>query len=116
MAVTSIPCSRSSFRTGFTSLPVSKIDELPVGYRTVFVLHAIEDLPFAEIATALDAPDATVRTRFFRARQALRRSLTTEFYQGAREAFFFAGAQCDGVVARVLARVGLRAPPDRDTR
>jgi RNA polymerase sigma-70 factor (ECF subfamily) len=107
---------RAAMREQTRHMLQRKIDELPVGYRTVFILHAIEDLPFAEIATALEAPEATVRTRFFRARQALRQSLTTDFYQGAREAFFFAGAQCDGVVARVLARLGLRASPDRQTR
>lgn len=42
---------------------------LPLDYRRVIVLRAIEDLPFADVAQILDVPEATARTRFRRARQ-----------------------------------------------
>jgi len=45
------------------------LDRLPEKKRTVFVLHEIEGLPPAEIATIVDAPVLTVRTRLFYARR-----------------------------------------------
>jgi len=48
---------------------------LTVEQRTVFVLAEIEDLPLDEIARIVDVPVATVKTRLFRAREALRRQL-----------------------------------------
>jgi RNA polymerase sigma-70 factor (ECF subfamily) len=54
------------------------IDELPFSHRAVFVLRACEELSVREAAAALDIPEATVRTRFFRARRQLRRSLAGE--------------------------------------
>ena len=49
-----------------------RIDDLPDGFRAVFVLRALEELTVEETAAALDIPAATVRTRFFRARSQLR--------------------------------------------
>ncbi len=45
------------------------LDKLPEKKRTVFVLHEIEGLAPAEIATMVDAPVLTVRTRLFYARR-----------------------------------------------
>lgn len=42
---------------------------LPLDYRRMIVLRAVEDLAFSEIAEILDIPEATARTRFHRARQ-----------------------------------------------
>lgn len=47
------------------------LDRLPEKKRTVFVLHEIEGLAPAEIATIVDAPVLTVRTRLFYARREL---------------------------------------------
>jgi RNA polymerase sigma-70 factor (ECF subfamily) len=47
------------------------IDKLPASYRTVFVLRAVHELSVAETAARLGVPEATVRTRFFRARTQL---------------------------------------------
>lgn len=49
-----------------------KIDLLPEAFRTVFMLRAVEDMPVEEVAACLQIPEATVRTRFFRARHAAR--------------------------------------------
>lgn len=51
------------------------IDRLPADYRAMIVLRAVEDLAFAEIAKVLEIPEATARTRFNRAKNALRSSL-----------------------------------------
>ena len=51
------------------------IDELPEKYREPIVLRHAADLSYEEIAEALELPIGTVKTRIFRARDALRRSL-----------------------------------------
>ena len=83
----------------------AKIDELPDAFRTVFVLRALEELSVEESAVALDIPEATVRSRFFRARGLLREALSKEFDLAYGDAFAFAGARCDRIVADVMARL-----------
>jgi RNA polymerase sigma-70 factor (ECF subfamily) len=83
----------------------AKIDELPDAFRTVFVLRALEELSVEESAVALDIPEATVRSRFFRARGLLREALSKEIDLAYGDAFAFAGARCDRIVAGVLARL-----------
>ena len=87
----------------------AKIDALPDAFRAVFVLRAIEELSVEEAAAALDIPEATVRTRFFRARGLLRESLSRELDLALDSAFHFAGERCDRITERVLAR--LRSEP-----
>jgi RNA polymerase sigma-70 factor (ECF subfamily) len=81
----------------------TRIDSLPDGYRTVFVLRALEELSVEETAAALGIPDATVRTRYFRARGLLRQWMAGDIDTSRRDAFAFAGARCDRIVRRVLA-------------
>src|SRR5467141_551584 len=83
----------------------AKIDELPDAFRTVFVLRALEELSVEETAAALGIPEATVRTRFFRARGLLRGALSKEIDLAYGDAFAFAGARCDRIVANVMARL-----------
>ena len=80
----------------------AKIDELPVIFRTVFMLRAVEELSVTEAAAALDIPAATVRTRFFRARALLRDALSAEADTARDTASPFAGARCAGIVAPVM--------------
>lgn len=86
----------------------AKIDALPDAFRAVFVLRGIEELSVEEAACALNIPEATVRTRFFRARSLLRESLSRELDMALDDAFHFAGERCDRITERVLAR--LREP------
>jgi RNA polymerase sigma-70 factor (ECF subfamily) len=83
----------------------AKIDELPDAFRTVFVLRALEELSVEESAVALGIPEATVRSRFFRARALLREALSKEIDLAYGDAFAFAGARCDRIVAGVLAKL-----------
>ena len=53
----------------------SAIDALPQKYREPIVLRHAADLSYEEIAQALELPIGTVKTRIFRARDALRQSL-----------------------------------------
>jgi RNA polymerase sigma-70 factor (ECF subfamily) len=81
------------------------IDRLPTAFRTVFVLRALEELSVEETAATLGIPDATVRTRFFRARSLLRETLEGEVDAALTDAFAFDGARCDRIVAAVLHRL-----------
>lgn len=84
----------------------SRIDKLPDAFRTVFVLRAVEEMSVEETAAALDIPQATVRTRFFRAKSLLRESLSREMDVAVEGAFSFLGERCDRIAAAVLARLG----------
>ena len=88
----------------------AKIDELPDAFRAVFMLRAIEDLTVEETASALDIPEATVRTRFFRAKGLLREALSREIDLAHADAFSFLGERCDRITAAVMARLE-QAPP-----
>ena len=81
-----------------------KIDELPGAFRSVFMLRAVEEMTAEETALALGIPDATVRTRFFRAKGLLRESLAREIDFALEDAFAFDGARCDRIVEGVLTR------------
>lgn len=87
------------------------IDELPDTFRCVFVLRALEEMTVEETASCLGIPEATVRSRYFRARSKLREALAREIDGNYEEAFGFAGSRCDRIVANVLARLqALRSP------
>jgi RNA polymerase sigma-70 factor (ECF subfamily) len=92
----------------------AKIDELPDAFRTVFVLRALEELSVGESAVALGIPEATVRSRFFRARALLREALSKEIDLAYGDAFAFAGARCDRIVAGVLAKLEEGGKPQSD--
>jgi RNA polymerase sigma-70 factor (ECF subfamily) len=82
-----------------------KIDELPLAFRTAFVLREVEEMTIDEAAECLAIPAATVRTRVFRARALLRASLAEEMDVATGDVFAFAGARCDRIVAGVLQRL-----------
>ncbi len=55
-----------------------KVAELPPNYRSVILLRHGHDLSYQEIADILQVPVSTVKTRLFRAREALRLKLSEE--------------------------------------
>ena len=83
-----------------------RIDELPLAFRTVFVMRDVEDMTVQETAECLSIPPATVRTRLFRARALLREALARDMDSATVEVFGFAGQRCDRIVSAVLARLG----------
>ena len=83
----------------------ARIDLLPEAFRTVFMLRAVEELSVEETSAALQIPEATVRTRFFRARSLLREGLSRDVDFAIGDAFSFDGARCDRIVANVLAKL-----------
>jgi RNA polymerase sigma-70 factor (ECF subfamily) len=82
-----------------------RIDELPMAFRTVFVMREVEDMTVQETAECLSIPAATVRSRLFRARALLREALARDIEGVMLDVFDFAGERCDRVIAGVLARL-----------
>jgi RNA polymerase sigma-70 factor (ECF subfamily) len=102
----------NAMRTQVRQQIEARIDTLPDQFRTVFMLRGVEELSVEEVAAVLEIPEATVRSRFFRARGILREGLARDIDMGAADAFSFAGPRCDKIVASVLATIaGERASP-----
>jgi RNA polymerase sigma factor (sigma-70 family) len=104
------PPPAAALRGEIRRLIESKLDQLPVAFRTVFVMREIEEMTVHETAECLSIPEATVRTRLFRARALLREALARDLDAATAGVFGFAGARCDRIVATVLDR--LRAGAD----
>jgi RNA polymerase sigma-70 factor (ECF subfamily) len=95
----------SALRDEIRKILECKIDQLPAAFRTVFMLRALEEMSAKETAACLGIPEATVRTRFFRARSLLRESLESDVDSALGGAFAFEGARCDRIVEAVLDRL-----------
>ena len=77
----------------------------------MFILRAVEELSVEETAACLGIPEATVRSRFFRARRQLRKALEQTLDVALQDVFRFDGARCDRIVLAVVQRLtALPAP------
>ncbi|WP_214072230.1 RNA polymerase sigma factor [Mucilaginibacter sp. dw_454] len=56
------------------------IDALPEGYRTIFNLYAIEEIPHTQIAELLGLENGTVRTQYHRAKHRILQTLKQGSY------------------------------------
>jgi RNA polymerase sigma-70 factor, ECF subfamily len=81
------------------------VDGLPEGFRTVFMLRAVEHLSVDETAEVLGIPEETVKTRHHRARGLLQKSLAQRVGTALPSLFDFHLSRCDRIVARVLDRI-----------
>jgi RNA polymerase sigma factor (sigma-70 family) len=99
-------------RTQMRALLERKLDTLPEAFRLVFVLRSVEELSVEETAQTLGIPEATVRSRYFRAKGLLREALAQEIDLAERDIFEFGGRHCDRIVASVLARLDAEATQD----
>jgi RNA polymerase sigma-70 factor, ECF subfamily len=109
------PPLTSTIRAEMRTILERRIDELPSAFRTVFVMREVEDMTVQETAVCLGIPEATVRTRLFRAKALLRDALARDFDIAAADVFRFAGQRCDRIVAAVLERLAA-APGAGDTQ
>jgi RNA polymerase sigma-70 factor, ECF subfamily len=96
---------RALIRAELRELLESKVEQLPEVFRTVFMMRCVEELTVEETADLLAIPQATVRTRHFRARSLLRESLAQDIDIAEQDLFGFDGERCDRIVARVLGAV-----------
>jgi len=93
---------RQMLRTEMRALLERRIEALPLEFRVVFMMRAVEELRVEETAECLGIPEATVRSRLFRARSLLRESIALDLDLAERDVFDFAGERCDRVVSQVL--------------
>lgn len=96
---------RAAERAQVRKLIEARIDMLPDAFRTVFTLRAVQEFTVEETAAALGIPEATVRTRFFRARSLMREGLSRDLDLAYEEVFAFDGERCDRIVAGVMAKL-----------
>jgi RNA polymerase sigma-70 factor, ECF subfamily len=101
--------SQVTFRAEVRKILERRIDELPLAFRTVFVMRDVQDMSVHETADALGIPEPTVRTRLFRARAMLREALQQEIDDASIDVFSFAGDRCDRIVATVIQIVSSEA-------
>jgi RNA polymerase sigma-70 factor (ECF subfamily) len=85
------------------------IDELPDGFRIVFITRVIEGMNVEETAEILGLKPETVKTRLHRARNMLRENVEKKIGPVVMEAFPFAGKRCERLTETVLKRLGLVA-------
>ncbi|AIZ63995.1 hypothetical protein PK28_10395 [Hymenobacter sp. DG25B] len=81
----------------------SAIGKLPDTYRSVFMLREVEGMSVGETAQLLQLSETNVKVRLLRARERLRHQLQ---HYAPEQTFTYMGARCDGMVRRVLARIG----------
>ena len=92
-------------RAQMRDLLQKKLDELQEIFRVVFVLRSVEELTVEETATCLNIPEATVRSRHFRAKSLLREALAQDLDIAERDLYQFGGLRCDRVTATVLSKL-----------
>jgi RNA polymerase sigma-70 factor (ECF subfamily) len=85
------------------------IDELPEAFRMVFMLRAVEQCDIATTASILEIPEATVKTRFHRARRLVRQRVLEHCEVAGLSVHEFAGHRCDTVTRNVMEELKRRA-------
>lgn len=98
-------------RRQIAKLLETAIARLPETFRPVFVLREIEGLSVEDTAAALQIPEETVKTRLFRARRRLQKEIDPELCDALSDTFPFAGADCEALTDRVVARFIGGKPP-----
>lgn len=82
----------------------SAIGQLPLEFRTAFVLREVEGLSVDETSAVLGISAGTVKTRCLRARRRLQQSLAPELKSALVGSFPFAGGDCAAMTKRIVAR------------
>lgn len=96
---------RSVAQREITRLLERAIDSLPDDFRTVLVMRTIEGMSIEETAELLGIKPETVKTRLFRARSLLKDALADHVDSLMTDVFPFAGARCDRITEKVIARL-----------
>jgi RNA polymerase sigma-70 factor (ECF subfamily) len=81
-------------------------DDLPEGFRSVFVARVIEGMSVEETAELLGLRPQTVKTRLHRARGLVRKELQAKIGPILLDAFPFAGRRCERLTSAVMMRLG----------
>ena len=81
------------------------VDELPEGFRLVFILRDIEEMSTEETANQLSLKPETVKTRLHRARNLMRKTIEKRLSATFSELFPFDGARCERMADQVIDRL-----------
>lgn len=79
-----------------------EVDNLPDGFREVFIMRAIEQMSIEETAEILDLKPATVKTRFHRSNMLLRKAFEGRLNAESLNAFPFGGMHCAKTTQAVI--------------
>jgi len=60
---------------------IELVNELPDGYKTVFLMNVVDGYAHKEIATILGITEGTSRSQFFKARKLLQKKMNQEYEQ-----------------------------------
>ena len=58
---------------------IELVNQLPEGYKTVFLMHVVDGYAHKEIAETLDISEGTSRSQFFKARKLLQKKLNYDY-------------------------------------
>lgn len=78
------------------------IDALPEAFRPVLILRDIQELSVEQTAETLGIRPETVKTRLYRARRLMRKSLDATLADALRDSFPFLGKRCERLTNAVL--------------
>ena len=81
------------------------VDALPDEFRLVLVARTIDGMSIEETAELLGLRPETVKTRLFRARALLKKSLAEHLDPLLTNAFPFMGRRCERMADAVMARI-----------
>lgn len=79
-----------------------EIDNLPDGFREVFMMRVVEQASIEETSHILDLPEGTVKTRLFRSKAQLRKGLEGRLSAESLRVFPFGGVHCTRTTAAVI--------------
>lgn len=100
-----LPAEAVFARHEVRSLLEEAVADLPADLRLVFLMHETEGMGILAIARDLSLNPVTVKTRLFRARRHLRRTLDQRIKGGFAALFPFDGARCRNMADRVTNRL-----------
>ncbi len=83
----------------------TSIDTLPVEYRCVYVMRAVQNLSTNETAHSLGVSEQVVKTRYLRAKRKLRNIIEKKMEQAGLKIYEFAGHRCDSIVKGVMEKL-----------
>ncbi len=83
------------------------IDKLPLSYRNVYVMRAVQQLSTLETAKILEISEDVVKTRYLRAKRSLQKIFDVHLNKAGLDVFEFAGKRCDATVKAVLMKLKL---------
>jgi RNA polymerase sigma-70 factor (ECF subfamily) len=86
------------------------IEALPEKYRIVFMMREVEGMNTEETAESLSLGEEAIKSRLFRARALLRKSISAKLSGVSSNLFKFDGARCDSIVDHVMERIKNQMP------